>query len=138
MTFVQVAIPTPLYRVFDYRHSGTAPVSRGARVSVPFGRRQLVGVVLGVIDKTEVPQNKLRNITQVHDDEGLLPEDVMNLLCWAADYYQHPLGEVLGQAIPALLRKGGDASIAEREFFSWVVGSAAQQPYGFRKTRQRA
>jgi len=120
MTFVQVAIPTPLYRVFDYRHSGTAPVSRGARVSVPFGRRQLVGVVLGVIDKTEVPQNKLRNITQVHDDEGLLPEDVMNLLCWAADYYQHPLGEVLGQAIPALLRKGGDASIAEREFFSWV------------------
>ena len=120
MTLVQVAIPTPLYRVFDYRYAGAVPICRGARVSVPFGRRQLLGVALGEIDSTQVPENKLRSISKVHDAEPLLPADIMDMLCWAADYYQHPLGEVLAQAVPALLRKGHEAAIAEREFYRWI------------------
>ena len=117
---VQIAIPTPLYRVFDYRWKTDAAIVRGTRVSVPFGRRQVIGVVLGPIDSTEVPEGKLRSIHQLHDSTPLIPADVMDLLSWASRYYHHPLGEVLASALPGLLRKGNLATIAEREFFRWA------------------
>ena len=117
---VQVAVPTPLYRLFDYKWIGNTPIVRGARVSVPFGRRQLVGVVMSELQTSSVPEAKLRAVSTVHDFEPLIPQDVMDLLCWASRYYHHPLGEVLVSALPGLLRKGNSAIIAEREFFSWA------------------
>ena len=117
---VQVAVPTPLYRLFDYKWVGNTPIVRGARVSVPFGRRQLVGVVTSELQISSVPEAKLRAVSTVHDFEPLIPQDVMDLLCWASRYYHHPLGEVLVSALPGLLRKGNAAIIAEREFFSWA------------------
>lgn len=117
---VQVAVPTPLYRVFDYLWKSDAPVVRGARVSVPFGRRQVIGVVLAALNETDVPESKLRAVHRVHDTEALLPPDIMDLLCWASRYYHHPLGEVLASAMPAMLRKGKSAQISQREFFRWI------------------
>ncbi len=117
---VQVAIPTPLYRLFDYTWSSDAPIVRGTRVSVPFGRRQVIGIVLGALASTDVPVSKLRAVQRVHDCDPLIPEDVMTLLCWASRYYHHPLGEVLLSALPGRLRKGHAADIIEREFFTWV------------------
>ena len=117
---VRVAIPTPLYRVFDYQWLSDAPICPGARVSVPFGPRKVIGVVLSALDRTDVPAEKMRAVIQVHDVEPLLPGDVMKLLDWAARYYHHPLGEVLSSALPGRLRKGQAADIVEREFFSWT------------------
>lgn len=119
-SLVQIAIPSPLFKVFDYRWSQSVPIIRGTRVSVPFGRRQVVGVVLGAIESTEVPENKLRAVLQVYDKQALLPADLMDLLQWSSSYYHHPVGEVLAAAMPAQLRKGQAAVIAEREFFRWV------------------
>ncbi len=117
---VQVAIPTPLYRLFDYNWSGDAPIVRGARVGVPFGRRQVIGIVLGELESTQVPLNKLRAVQRIIDDVPLIPADIMDLLSWASRYYHHPLGEVLMSALPSRLRKGQAADIAEREFFVWT------------------
>ncbi|MFK7859990.1 MAG: primosomal protein N' [Granulosicoccus sp.] len=117
---VQVAIPTPLFRVFDYEWKNSESIVRGTRVSVPFGRRQVIGVVLRALQTTEVPENKLRAVQRVLDTRPLIPEDLMNLLEWASRYYHHPVGEVLATALPSLLRKGQDAVIAEREFFRWA------------------
>ncbi|MFK8080140.1 MAG: primosomal protein N' [Granulosicoccus sp.] len=119
-TLVQVAIPTPLFRVFDYQWKSSDPVIRGARVSVPFGRREVIGVVLGAVQSSEVPENKLRAVRRVHDEYALIPDDLMNLLEWASRYYHHPLGDVMASALPSLLRKGQDAAIAEREFYHWA------------------
>ena len=44
---VRVAVAVPLDRTFDYNHSGLGALSRGTIVSVPFGPRQLNGIVLG-------------------------------------------------------------------------------------------
>jgi len=116
---VQIAIPTPLYRVFDYLCKDDEPIVRGARVSVPFGRRQVIGVVLGAIESTQVPESRLRAVHHLHDTTPLIPPDIMDLLGWASNYYHHPLGEVLASALPSLLRKGKTAAITEREFFRW-------------------
>src|SRR3546814_8745270 len=48
---LQVALPVPLPRLFDYRAPAglaAAPDLVGCRVRVPFGPRELVGVVAGV------------------------------------------------------------------------------------------
>lgn len=117
---VQVAVPTPLYRLFDYRWPTDDAVLPGARVSVPFGRRQLIGVVIRQIQVSDVPATKLRAVSQIHDTEEVLPEDLLSLLQWASQYYHHPLGEVIASALPSLLRKGKPATMTGREFFHWV------------------
>ena len=89
----KVAVPAPLYQFFDYLalESGpTAPL--GARVRVPFGRREAVGVVVGVADTSDLPRSRLKPITELLDTEPLLPAALQKLLSWAAGYYHHPVG----------------------------------------------
>jgi primosomal protein N' (replication factor Y) len=100
----QIAVPTPLYRAFDYLAS--VALAPGARVRVPFGRRELVGVVVGEVAQSELPANRLKNITQPLDDSAIIPPSMLSLLQWAADYYHHPLGEVIHTALPVYLRQG--------------------------------
>jgi primosomal protein N' (replication factor Y) len=103
----QVAVPTPLYRLFDYLGpADTAGLTPGARVRVPFGRRELVGVVVGEVSQSELPASRLKKITQPLDDSAILPPPLLSLLRWAADYYHHPLGEVIHTALPVRLRQG--------------------------------
>ena len=117
---VQVAVKSPVYGVFDYRWKASSPIVAGTRVTVPFGRRQVIGVVVAAIDHSDVPSGKLRSVHKVHDEKPILPEDLLKLLQWASRYYHYPLGEVLGSALPVLLRKGHEAVIAERDYYRWV------------------
>lgn len=115
--FVEIAIPTPLHQLFDYRWPASEPVIPGVRVNVPFGRRTVVGVVVRGLTSSNVPANKLRSVTRVLDTETLLPEDILSLLSWASRYYHHPIGDVLGSALPVQLRQGKEASLLQRELF---------------------
>jgi len=119
-TFVQVAIPTPLYQLFDYRSRDGHAIPNGVRVSVPFGRRQVVGVVLGCSDKTDVPANKLRSVLRRLDDEPVLPPELTDLLLWASRYYHHPIGDVLTNALPVLLRRAAPAEVPQIECYRYL------------------
>jgi primosomal protein N' (replication factor Y) len=104
-----VAIDTPLRRVFDYREpAGVASdtLQPGHRVWVPFGRRRVVGVVVERREHTDVPAAKLRSALSAIDNEATFEPTLLQLLTWAADYYRHPIGEVLAAALPAGLRRG--------------------------------
>jgi primosomal protein N' (replication factor Y) len=64
--FVQIAIPVPLRQLFTYvvpPNLLDKPLKIGERVAVSFGPRQVIGVVLSVSEQTELPLNKLKNIT---------------------------------------------------------------------------
>ncbi len=100
---VQVAVPVPLRRLFDYRWAG-APLPPGVRVKVPFGRRTAIGIVVS----NHPPENarRLKSVHEVLDADNVFGECVLELLIWAAGYYHHPLGEALLTALPAALRKG--------------------------------
>ncbi|WP_461481501.1 primosomal protein N' [Porticoccus sp.] len=105
---LRVAVPSPLRRLFDYlwpANSGPAPLP-GCRLLVPFGRRTVVGVLVEVSDHSDLPLNKLKSISALLDEQPLLPEPLLQLGLWAASYYQHPVGDALATALPALLRKG--------------------------------
>ena len=106
----RVALPVPLDKQFDYLiKPGTHPVV-GGRVRVPFGRQQLVGIVIALTDKSDFPLEQLKAISAVLDSQPLWQPPLFSLLTWASNYYQYPLGDTLANAMPALLRKGRDAS----------------------------
>ncbi|HEX7079805.1 MAG TPA: primosomal protein N' [Gammaproteobacteria bacterium] len=104
---LRVAVPVPLPECFDYAWAGdTPPPAPGSRVDVPFGRGRRVGVVLELPESTAVPSGKLKSVSAALDPEPLLPSELLATLRWAADYYHHPIGEVLSHALPGLLRRG--------------------------------
>ena len=125
---VQVAVPAPLRRLFDYRLPPGAPAPpRGARVRVPFGRRRLVGVVLGA-DPPSVPAARLKAVEAVLDEVPLLPETLLALLETAARYYHHPVGEVVHAALPAALRQGRPAETPGEEVWQLTEAGRAADP----------
>jgi len=104
--FVQVALAVPLPQLFDYLPplAGPVPVP-GVRVLVPFGRRKLVGVVMGLSTRTEVPVGRLLPVAGILDEgEPILDEGLLNLLRWCWQYYKHAPGEVVMGALPPALR----------------------------------
>src|SRR5262245_26916393 len=104
-----VAIDTPLRRTFDYRSPTEAQpetLQPGHRVWVPFGRRREMGVIVECRETSEVPTGKLRTALQAIDPSPVVDDVVFNMLLWAADYYRHPVGEVIAAALPAPLRTG--------------------------------
>ncbi|ANG61343.1 primosomal protein N' [Marinobacterium aestuarii] len=109
MTILRIALPTPLRRLFDYLPpaSGLESIPAiGVRIRVPFGRRELTGVLIEVAQTSEFPLTKLKPALEILDQTPPLPPHLLELACWAADYYQHPVGDALHQALPVLLRKG--------------------------------
>ncbi len=121
-----VAIDTPLRRVFDYRapDDGAAQVRPGHRVWVPFGRRRVVGVVLECRQHSDVPADKLRAAQGLIDEQPTFDAGLLELLRWSADYYRHPLGEVLAAALPGPLRQGAPA-VAETT--AWRLTAAGRE-----------
>ncbi|MET0718288.1 MAG: primosomal protein N', partial [Pseudoxanthomonas sp.] len=104
----QIALPLPLPQWFDYLPpEGHTPGEGdiGKRVRVPFGSRELTGVVAG-IGKMTSNGPELRRALHVLDTDPLLQGELLASLRWLARYTHAPLGEVLGTALPVLLRQG--------------------------------
>ncbi|TIY69348.1 primosomal protein N', partial [Escherichia coli] len=113
MPVAHVALPVPLPRTFDYLLPEGMTVKAGCRVRVPFGKQQeRIGVVVSVSDVSELPLNELKAVVEVLDVEPVFTHSVWRLLLWAADYYHHPIGDVLFHALPILLRQGRPATNA--------------------------
>ncbi|KXU95691.1 primosomal protein N' [Caballeronia megalochromosomata] len=111
--FVRVAVDQPMPVLFDYRYAlPDAPVV-GMLVQVPFGRREVVGLICEIADSSDVPEGKLRAVTARCDGCAPLSEAWIALASFAADYYQRGLGEVALPALPQALR---DASRWNRLF----------------------
>ncbi len=142
MPVAHVALPVPLPRTFDYLLPEGMTVKAGCRVRVPFGKQQeRIGIVVSVSDVSELPLNELKAVGEVLDSEPVFTHSVWRLLLWAADYYHHPIGDVLFHALPILLRRG--ATCGEHANVVLVChragpGGGYQQPETFAKTAASA
>ncbi|MFP3786962.1 hypothetical protein, partial [Burkholderia sp. SIMBA_024] len=63
--FVRVALDHPLPTLFDYRWNMSTAAVPGTLVSVPFGKRDVVGLVCEVTAHSEVPADRLRAVNGV-------------------------------------------------------------------------
>lgn len=105
---LQIALPTPLRRLFDYLPPEGVIVSAdllGSRVKVPLGKRSVVGILVHIRDKTDVPLTKLKRAQAILEPEPLLTPELRQLGLWLADYYHHPPGDIFLSLLPTLLRQ---------------------------------
>ena len=112
LSCIEVAIALPVYSTYVYSvpENLLALVSTGKRVLVPFGRRRVTGYILGVCKKTD--QENLKDVLDILDEEPLFPSSMINFFRWTADYYLHPIGDVIKCALPAGLNIYDFAAIA--------------------------
>lgn len=135
---LRIALDMPRALPFDYLPPAgieAAAVPIGARVRVPVGARERIGFVIGTAGEASVPSRALKRVRELIDATALFDEATLQLLLWTAQYYHHPLGEVLAAAIPRALREGAPA---EERIECWrrVPGTPAAMPR--RAPRQQA
>ncbi|MDH5737948.1 MAG: DEAD/DEAH box helicase family protein, partial [Gammaproteobacteria bacterium] len=132
--FLRVAVPSPLRQQFDYLPpvGGGFNPCIGARIQVPFGHRSVTGLVTAIETQTQIATRKLKRAEEILDKEPLLPETMLALLLRAAEYYHHPLGDVISTAIPALLRQGETPKSFEERLIS-EPGTDSNQIKGIRQ-----
>jgi primosomal protein N' (replication factor Y) len=82
---------------FDYRLPAE-PVEVGSIVRVPFGRQALDGVVVGLADATEVPDEKLVTPTSVRAES--VPGELVDLALWIAREYCSTPARALSLVLP--------------------------------------
>lgn len=115
---LRIALPTPLRRLFDYWPPQAIDIKQlmpGIRLRVPFQSRTLVGILIDIVQETDVPAHKLKAALDILDTTPLFSLDIYQLCQWAAAYYHYPLGEVLLNALPALLRKGKSVPLTDKK-----------------------
>jgi primosomal protein N' (replication factor Y) len=104
---LRVALPVPLRQVFDYLSAENEMLPQaGMRVLVTFGRRKMVGVIVEITDRSDLPLDKLFRVIEYLDgDQSVVSSETLGLLHWCWRYYKHAPGEVVFNALPPLLRK---------------------------------
>ncbi|HIP53202.1 MAG TPA: primosomal protein N', partial [Chromatiales bacterium] len=139
---LHVAVPAPLFGKFDYlppKGADAELLQPGVRLLVPFGRGRRCGVLLKADSRTSVPTARLKHASVLLDDTPLLRGEDLDLLQWAARYYQHPLGEVATAALPVRLRKGKPSLQQRPDGFCLTNAGRAALESGLRRApRQQA
>ncbi|MBI0113230.1 MULTISPECIES: primosomal protein N' [Gilliamella] len=107
MLIAHVALPVPLYQLFDYTLTTQAEI--GMRVKVPFGKREMIGIIVKIDQQTTFDIENLKPITEIIDTKNPFPQPIWQLLNWATNYYHFPIGEVIFHAMPIPLRQGRPA-----------------------------
>ncbi len=124
-TILEIALPTPLRRRFDYfapadmSDTDISQLTSGVLVRVPFGHQEMTGVLIQTKTYTDQNIEKLRPALAIIDQTPALDSELLELILWAADYYQCPEGEALSTALPVLLRQG--AAAEERRETCWQL-----------------
>ena len=138
---LRVALDTPLRRIFDYLpplEAARETLQPGVRVRVPFGRRQLIGVLVAVSQHSAIAPAKLRAATEILDAAPVFDPVTFELLRWAADYYHHSWGEVIAAALPVALRNGQPACAMPLLWSLSGAGRRELETAAGRGPRQRA
>ena len=86
-SIAKVVVEISLDREFDYRIPAhlQSMIMVGTQVVVPFQSRELRGFVVGLANRSAF-QEKLKEISGVVGEKPLIPDPVMKLAYWIADY----------------------------------------------------
>jgi primosomal protein N' (replication factor Y) len=120
MSIVRVALDVPLSTLFDYTVDESVTV--GQRVIVPFGKRQMAGVVMECVATTEVAPERIKPVSQVLHDSAPLSAGLLDLLRFCSDYYRYPIGQTVLSALPARLRS--DKPVISKQILSYQLSAS--------------
>ena len=136
--YYDVAVSLPLRQCFTY--SSDFKIKKGIRVSVPFGKRKLVGVVVKNVKEPDFLKKTgtIKKIISVLDDYPLFDKPIFNSILWASDYYHHPIGEVFNTFIPTELRKINNKRIESLEETNNYFINQDDKKFELTKDQERA
>ncbi|OXX50672.1 primosomal protein N' [Vibrio sp. V12_P9A6T4] len=137
-TIARVALPVPLDKQFDYQIPSHLFPIVGGRVSVPFGRQTLVGIVTAIVSESEFSVDQLKPLKVVLDSQPVWPEKLYQLLLWCSQFYQYPLGDTLFNALPGALRKGKAADFSTLVEWQLTPSGRDQLMQGFGRAVKQA
>lgn len=103
---IEVAVDAPLFDRLTYLQHPDFSVQRGDTVNVPLGKRKVNGVVVTL--NANIPQNTDFTIKAILNKNESLPQlkdPFLKWLEWVAEYYLHPLGQVIQLCYPPLENK---------------------------------
>ena len=121
---IEVALNLPLYQTFNYLiPEDVSNIKAGTRVEVPFGRKKLIGICLGIKkqDSNENFKYKLKHFNKIIDEKPLITNEILRLGKWASKYYQHPIGQVLFSCIPSKIKLGDKIKPYDDREYKYIV-----------------
>lgn len=101
----RVTLEIALRREFDYAipPEFAGRIEIGSRVKVPFGPRQVLGIVTALPE--ESTHTNLRSISKVIGQQSPVTPKVLQLARWIGDYYCCPVEIALKSVLPDAVRK---------------------------------
>ena len=115
--WLQIVVATPAHSAIagPLTYRSAVPLAAGTLVRVPFGRREVLGVVWDVLpDGGDMPEENIRDIAGALDGLAPLSATWRKLVAFTAGYYQRSLGEVALAALPPQLRDLTTVQLARR------------------------
>ena len=91
---------------FTYRIPENMLLEEGQRVAVPFGHREKEGVVLSLCERTELNDEKIKDVLRPLEAYAAIPRELMELARQMAEEAHCPLAETLRLMLPAQMRGG--------------------------------
>mgnify|MGYP004566361163 CR=1 FL=1 len=104
-------------QMFDYRIPAEMAVEIGVRVIVPFGRRnkKTEGYVISLSEKTEVPADKIKEISEVLDEgRPTFTPPLLELAEWMQERYFCTLRQCLQAIMPTGIRTKSSWTVRRR------------------------
>ncbi|MGB2706210.1 MAG: primosomal protein N' [Candidatus Omnitrophota bacterium] len=104
--YAEIAVSLPVDKTFHYRipRKMQGKVEPGKRVWIEFGKRKIVGYVVGLAASTGVKD--VKPIKEVIDESPVISAGMRELCGWIKDTYLCSLGQAMDATIPGVLKKG--------------------------------
>ncbi len=106
--YARVIVDLSLDRIFDYGipEELRGRIHVGSRVNVPFNRGIRRGYVLALSDETDCPPDKLKLVDDLCDNHVVIPQSLVELGEWIADYYCCTREQAVRALLPGAVRSG--------------------------------
>ncbi|MEE0879240.1 MAG: primosomal protein N' [Treponemataceae bacterium] len=122
--FLEVLVNLPLpqsftYKNLDSQNKKVKEVKIGLRCEVYFGARKMIGCIIGVSESLPksctIPEEKIKPILRIIDDEPLFFQEQIKLSDWISKYYLCSQGEALFTMLPSGKRETSFSSLSFEE-----------------------
>lgn len=120
MLIIQVALPLYIFKTFSYSLASNTRAKVGCRVYVSFRRQELIGIIVSIFPKKNMPVlSNIKEVTEIIDIDCIIPENIWTCLLWASKYYSYPLGYLIFRILPFLLRNRQTITSSSLHF--WTI-----------------
>ena len=96
----------------------------GSAVEVPFGNTRRNGYVLELVENSDFDRSKLKELSGLSTRRASIPEKLIALGMWMADYYCASQEHAMRTLLPAAVRSGKVKALVSRVFYLPDIAAA--------------